>query len=233
MLRVIKWVKMFLLYLILLNVCFWIFDFAHDERKEVETEASKIENEAFFTDEVETPTVEPEIQMSVKLEPLNGVETISGTGEEAKEETEGTEVQEMRRVFANCPLEMQVQLDISDICTNYGIDASLVMAMIKVESNFNPDAIGDNGKSFGLMQIQKKWHTERMEDLNVDNLLDPVDNVLVGVDYLREMLDLYDDMDMAIIAYNMGEGGADNLFDQGIYETKYLRKVKEAMQLFR
>ena len=48
--------------------------------------------------------------------------------------------------------------------------------------------MGDVHESFGLMQIQPKWHEDRMRRLGVTDLLDPEQNVRVGADLLSEHL---------------------------------------------
>lgn len=93
---------------------------------------------------------------------------------------------------------------IDDISNEYGIDDKLIRAVIKIESDGNYELIGDNGQSFGLMQIQPKWHAERMARLGVDNLLDPVQNVRVGTDILSELIQKYGDIDTALTVYNAG-----------------------------
>ena len=81
---------------------------------------------------------------------------------------------------------------------------SIVIAMIERESRYNPNAIGDNGNSFGLMQIQPRWHTRRMEKLGCTDLFNPIQNVKVGIDYLAECFNRYGDIGKALTAYNSG-----------------------------
>jgi len=106
--------------------------------------------------------------------------------------------------YYNVDLSPDVQNVIFKECEKYDIDPSIVIAMIEKESHFNPSAIGDNGKSFGLMQIQPRWHSKRMELLGCTDLLDPVQNVTVGIDYLGEMYIRYGDIGLALTAYNSG-----------------------------
>ena len=107
--------------------------------------------------------------------------------------------------YDSVPLDQDLQDYIIRECDAKGIDPAIVMAMIDRESEYKADTIGDNGNSFGLMQIQPKWHTERMERLGCTDLLDPYHNVRVGVDYLCEMLNKYGDMAKALVAYNQGQ----------------------------
>ena len=81
-----------------------------------------------------------------------------------------------------------------DICPE------LVEAIIERESRWNPTAV--NGDCMGLMQISGRWHRERMQKLGVTDLYDPFDNILVGVDYLRELFEKYEDVGMVLMVYN-------------------------------
>ena len=104
----------------------------------------------------------------------------------------------------NVNLSVEVQECIITECGKYGINPSIVIAMIEKESRYNPNAIGDNGNSFGLMQIQPRWHTKRMEKLGCTDLLNPIQNVKVGIDYLGELYNRYGDIGKALTAYNTG-----------------------------
>lgn len=102
------------------------------------------------------------------------------------------------------PLSEDLQLHIIKTCEEKGIDPVIVFAMAYRESSYRTDAVGDNCASLGLLQIQSRWHSERMERLDCPNLLDPYQNVTVGVDYLAELLDRYGDIPKALTAYNTG-----------------------------
>lgn len=128
------------------------------------------------------------------------------------------------------PLEADAQLHLMQLCEENGLEPAVVMGIVKVESQYDAGAIGDNGNALGLMQIQPRWHRERMERLGVTDLLDPCQNITVGVDYLTELLDYYDGhIDKALVAYNAGQTGAYNgWFKYGICSSDYSRKVLAA-----
>lgn len=103
------------------------------------------------------------------------------------------------------PLSAALQLHIIQVAGFYHIDPAIIFAICYRESTYNPASIGDNGRSFGLMQIQPKWHSERMARLGCTDLLDPFQNVTVGIDYLAEQVDRYGgDISKALVAYNAG-----------------------------
>ena len=111
---------------------------------------------------------------------------------------------EMSKLY-DVPLDAELQFHIIGLCEERGIDPAIVMAMIWKESRFHADSVGDGGNSLGLMQVQPRWHSKRMEKLGCDDLLDPHQNVVVGIDYLAESIRRYDgDVAKALVAYNQG-----------------------------
>ena len=130
-------------------------------------------------------------------------------------------------IYYDIPLSKELQDYTRKICEEYGnVDETLVYALIKQESNFRVEALGDNGKSKGLMQIQEIWHKERMKKLGVDSLMTAKGNIRVGIDILSEKIDKYNDLGKALTAYNAGDGGAYKYyFSKGIYANDYAKKI--------
>lgn len=103
------------------------------------------------------------------------------------------------------PLEDKLQLYIVRLCEEHHIDPAVVMGMAQRESQFEADAIGDGGDALGMFQVQPKWHQGRMDKLGATDLLDPYQCVSVAVDFLSDLLDIYDgDIEKALTAYNQG-----------------------------
>jgi hypothetical protein len=90
---------------------------------------------------------------------------------------------------------------ISDISEQYRIDAALVKAIIKAESNFNASAVSPKG-AVGLMQLMPS--TAR--DLKVKRPFDPQENIIGGVKYIKGLKASYGDLSTALAAYNAGPG---------------------------
>lgn len=131
------------------------------------------------------------------------------------------------------PLSAELQAHIVDTCSEYCIPPELVIAIIKRESNFNSDAIGDSGASLGLMQIQPRWHGKRMEKLDCTDLLNPFENVTVGIDIIAEKVNKYDTLGEALTVYNAGDNGAyQYYFSKGIYANDYALDVLEIYYSF-
>ena len=68
-------------------------------------------------------------------------------------------------VLYDVPLEEELQLHIIEEAEKHGIDPAIIIAMAYRETGYNPRAIGDSGKSFGLLQIKKQCHTKRIKRL--------------------------------------------------------------------
>ena len=141
--------------------------------------------------------------------------------------TANKEIKNEKVIYYDIPLSKELQDYTRKICEKYGnVDETLVYALIKQESNFRVKALGDNGKSKGLMQIQEIWHKERMKKLGVDSLMTAKGNIRVGIDILSEKIDKYDDLGKALTAYNAGDGGAYKYyFSKGIYANDYAKKI--------
>ena len=112
------------------------------------------------------------------------------------------------------------------VCNNAGVDYATVLAIIETESWYHWDAIG-KAQDKGYMQIVQKWHEERMERLNCQDLLDPFQNVRVGVDYLAELLEKYNgSYEKALTAYQYGQNGAYKYwFSAGVDASPYAKEV--------
>ena len=83
-----------------------------------------------------------------------------------------------------------------------GLDPLLILAVISVESRFNPIAESDKGAK-GLMQVIPKWHYEKLaEHGGADAVLDPRTNMLVGTQILKEYIVRAGNLEAGLQMYN-------------------------------
>lgn len=115
--------------------------------------------------------------------------------------------------------QLETNNHIDKIAKRYGLNPDIVKALIEEESGWVASAEGDNGNSIGLMQIQERWHKERITRLGITNLYDPEQNVTVGCDILSELLNKYGNYEDALSVYNSG-----NTEDGKAYAERILRK---------
>lgn len=104
---------------------------------------------------------------------------------------------------------------VSLICDGYSnVTPELIQSVIMSESSYDPNA--KNGDYVGLMQVGQRWHRERASNLGVEDLYDPYGNILVGVDYLDELIaSTNGDCALALMIYNMGYKKAYQLYSSG------------------
>jgi soluble lytic murein transglycosylase-like protein len=91
---------------------------------------------------------------------------------------------------------------ISEASHTHGVPFSLLKALIKTESDFNPRAVSSAGAR-GLMQLMP----ENIKTLKIKNPFDPRENVMGGTRYLKQLISRFNGkLPLALAAYNAGPG---------------------------
>lgn len=104
--------------------------------------------------------------------------------------------------LANVPLDRGLKTAILDACEENGVPVSIALAVIEVESNFDPEA--DNGLCVGLMQLNTKYYPKEMT---------PEENIAAGVAHLAGQIERYGvDIPAALRSYNRGYDDGDRTY---------------------
>lgn len=130
------------------------------------------------------------------------------------------------------------------------VDPYLVLSIVKTESDFRPDVVSNDG-AIGLMQIlpdTAEWVANRMgETLDIDQLTDPATNLRYGTYYLAYLIGYYQNVDLAIVAYNTGFINVDSWLADGTISREadsfsnipyneprnYYTRVSKALRVYR
>lgn len=172
---------------------------------------------------VEESTVVSEVK-SVESEPIRVVLNIEeSTVESCNEFTYYSIPEEYKQAGGEFP-EM-VQEYLLEQCTARELDYYIAVALIERESGYKAGISGDSGKSKGYMQVQERWHIARMKEEQVKDLYNPYENIRVGLNYLDELYERYEDWHLALMCYNMGESKAKKCWENGVHSSNYSKWV--------
>lgn len=112
------------------------------------------------------------------------------------------------RLTYNGPSE-EYRRQVEKYSRTYGVEENFIYAIIKTESDFQPDAVSEAG-AIGLMQMTEetfdwiKWRTDGDEEF--DDLFKPEISIKYGTYYLRFLIDEFGDYRTVAIAYHSGSG---------------------------
>ncbi len=104
----------------------------------------------------------------------------------------------------------------------YNVDPYLVYACIKAESNFKQDAISGK-KAYGLMQLIQTTAQEVAKTLQIEidekSVMEPETNIRLGTKYISQLISKYNNIELALAAYNAGSGKVDSWIAEGTLKT--------------
>lgn len=152
-------------------------------------------------------------------------------------------------LYKNFPVKYEALVEKYSFENN--IDKFLIYAIIRVESNFNPDAVSDLGAR-GLMQIMEEtfeWIRFRLDDseeLSYDAMFDAEQNIRYGCYLVGYLTRYFENRNAAICAYHAGVGSVDSWLSKPEYSkdgisldkvpasdtNHYLSKVNNALNYY-
>lgn len=127
------------------------------------------------------------------------------------------------------PLSDSLQRYIYEICADENVPVTLVMAMIEHESGFDPEAVSPTD-DYGLMQINAVNHEWLKEEYRCADMMNPYQNVFCGISIISSYIDKYGELDKALMAYNMGNYGAQKAWKNDVTSIAYSEEILSLMK---
>lgn len=159
------------------------------------------------------------------------IKTVTVSQETAPEYTDELP-QKPEVTYYNVPLSHNLQDFIYEVCSDEGVPVSLVIAMIDHESSFNPETVSETN-DYGLMQINEINHGWLEKEYRSADMLDSYQNVFCGIKILSRYIEVYgDDYHKVLMAYNMGDYGAQKAWNNGITSSSYSKTVIKLMETY-
>jgi len=125
-------------------------------------------------------------------------------------------------------VNVHILIYIEALCWEYGVDYEMVKAVIQTESDWNHRAVSTSG-AIGLMQVLPS--TARSEfDTPKQDLFDPYVNVTVGIKYLSELNERFDDMESTLTAYSHGPTATKKYSPTYVNNNFYVKRVFKNLQ---
>ena len=104
----------------------------------------------------------------------------------------------------------------------YDVDENLIYAVIKAESNFDENAVSRKNAK-GLMQLMYDTAKDIAKTINIEideeKVLEPDININIGTKYLSMLISKYQNIEVALAAYNAGSGNVDNWIGNGTIKS--------------
>lgn len=124
---------------------------------------------------------------------------------------------------SNLTVDERIENAVQLYSNKYDVDPNLVKAIIKAESNFDPNVVS-SAEAKGLMQLMP----ENCQDLGVSDPFNIEQNIDGGVRHIKEYLDRYNgDVEMALMAYN---GGPTRMMNRGVKSIDDIYKMPKETQ---
>ena len=185
-------------------------------------------NSVFTTGTINHVTYNQSNKSSPASQPIDEPEPVIHKPESKVEASPHTPAVDIPRVY-DVPLDGETQAYILQLCAENQMDPVFVLAVMKVESGFDPRAVSKTN-DYGLMQINKINHSGYKKLLGITDFLDAKQGALAGIYMLWDLRENYgcDTENKMLMAYNRGIVRAKKLWAQGILSNDYTTMVAEA-----
>ena len=131
------------------------------------------------------------------------------------------ETQEPENDYSWIPLADDLAKQLVESCEEYEVPLELALAVIEQESGFNTDAVGPDGKDFGLFQIRESNHAWLQEETGADPMT-PKGNIICGVWFLHYLYDYCEySWEYALTCWRWGPGNGQTC----VYSEKVVKSV--------
>jgi len=133
-----------------------------------------------------------------------------------------TQAEEIKSSLNKSKLK-HILIYIEALCWEYGVDYEMVKAVIQTESDWNHKAVSTSG-AIGLMQVLPSTAMSEFKTPEKD-LYDPYVNVTVGIKYLSELNEHFDDLESTLTAYSHGPTVTKKYSSRYISNNFYVKRV--------
>ena len=124
----------------------------------------------------------------------------------------------LRKIILEINYKKKYSEHVEKYAKEFEVEEELIYAMIKEESNFKQDAVSSK-EAIGLMQILESTAKEVAEEIEKeitkDEILNPETNICLGTKYISNLIKKYENIGLAVAAYNAGIGNVDNWIEKG------------------
>ncbi len=157
---------------------------------------------------------------------------LQAENEAAQVELAVINVLDSHRLRVTPTVRHEIATTILEAAHRYDLAPELILAVMFTESSFDPAAESEVG-ALGLMQIMPATASQLARELEMEwkgrqLLTDPESNILMGSFYLRKLLHRFDDLNVALAAYNVGPNRLRTIMtEEDRVPRLYARKVQE------
>jgi soluble lytic murein transglycosylase-like protein len=166
--------------------------------------------------------IEPDIPIQTKTETVVRMVNVPFAPSDYELQVEGI------KSSLNKSKLKHILIYIEALCWEYGVDYEMVKAVIQTESDWNHKAVSTSG-AIGLMQVLPSTAMSEFKTPEKD-LYDPYVNVTVGIKYLSELNEHFDDMESTLTAYSHGPTVTKKYSNNYISNNFYVKRVQKNLK---